>query len=503
MLTVLSLLTFAQITPPASSAFVNPPQHREILQPQEVRPLPGELDAVPVFNSNSPELIQTEGILLSTFPPEGMQTPTAHLNYPLEGRFDLFAHHIARGLTPDDARTLYFGVLVYNPDSRPVTLDLLQAVSYLSQEAPFHNLPAYVANPLGTAYSGPGSRTMNDILRGQRQPQWPAQVVIPPRSSRLLMNMPIPLRRLTVPTDGSLPPGSLLLPNPPQPEPTELTASSNPGLVLAAPLPDAVRSLPSNGRSALLRLMSSGPVYVASLAMYAPTTAEGNERVPTLSEWRSLLTSGGFAGPRDHPPTAPENKAVEPFYYGRVAGIAQGSNWIARLTDSPEADVLAIPAPGESISYALSTVDRSTLGTGQVQSAPMLTRYADTAYRAHGNYGIHYDLTLPLYNSARRSRTVALLFQTPLQEEDEGALWFSNPPYGQIFFRGTLRIRYTDDLGIPTTRYLHLVQRRGQAGQPLIRLNMPPGDRRLVQVDFLYPPDATPPQVLTIQTLDP
>jgi hypothetical protein len=45
-----------------------------------------------------------------------------------------------------------------------------------------------------------------------------------------------------------------------------------------------------------------------------------------------------------------------------------------------------------------------------------------------------------------------------------------------------------------------LVQKRGQAGEPLVVLNMKPGDKRLVQVDFLYPPDATPPQVLTVET---
>jgi hypothetical protein len=39
-------------------------------------------------------------------------------------------------------------------------------------------------------------------------------------------------------------------------------------------------------------------------------------------------------------------------------------------------------------------------------------------------------------------------------------------------------------------------------GETLIGLNMPPGDRRLVKIDFLYPPDATPPQVVTVKTLD-
>jgi hypothetical protein len=44
------------------------------------------------------------------------------------------------------------------------------------------------------------------------------------------------------------------------------------------------------------------------------------------------------------------------------------------------------------------------------------------------------------------------------------------------------------------------VQRRGQQGEALVTLTMPPGDRRTVQVDLVYPPDATPPQILTVKT---
>src|SRR5690349_18219026 len=69
------------------------PAPQEIVQSGEVRPLPGKLDTIPVFNSNSPEWIKTEGILLSTFPPNGKKVPAAHLNFPFQGRFDLFAHH--------------------------------------------------------------------------------------------------------------------------------------------------------------------------------------------------------------------------------------------------------------------------------------------------------------------------------------------------------------------------------------------------------------------------
>ena len=478
--------TLAQVvtaTPPTTTI----PYLREITQAHEIRALPGQLDTIPVFNSNSPELVQSEGILLSTFPPDGMAFRNAHLNFPFEGRFDLFAHHIVRGITPDDLRTLYLGVVVYNPTNRPVTLNVLQAATYLSQEAPFNDLPSYVANPLGTVFAGPGSRTTNDVLRGQRQENWPAELTIPPRRAQLLMNAPIPLRSMDSLRNGV-------------PLPQFLQTSTSGGSS-SNPVPSRTTPL-TNGRTALMYLWSSGPVYVASLAMYARLNPNGSERAPALAEWLQLLQGGRLAGPRDTPPTPPDRNYVPRFFYGRVAGVAQGSQWTAQLTDSPNTDHLTIPQRGHGLSYVLSTVDNGTFGTGQIQSAPMLARYPDTAYRAHGNYGVHYNLTVPLYNSSNDTQTVAIMIQTPLKEDGTvSALRFLEPPDRQVFFRGTVRIRYNDDYGVPETRYLHIVQRRGQEGDPLLRLALPPGDRRLVQVDFIYPPDSTPPQVLTIQTL--
>jgi hypothetical protein len=133
----------------------------------------------------------------------------------------------------------------------------------------------------------------------------------------------------------------------------------------------------------------------------------------------------------------------------------------------------------------------------------LVTRYPDTAYQAHGNYGIQYSLTMPLYNPTKQTQAVALTIQTPLKDDyNKGGLLFYKPPENRVFFRGPVRIRYTDDQGVTQTRFVHVTQQRGQAGEPLIVLNMPGGDRRTVQVDFLYPPDSTPPQVLTVKTLE-
>ncbi len=531
MLTVLSLLSFAQIvapvqanaapmvapalSPPASSSrypqgVAIPQRQAEVVRPQDVRALPGQLDSVPVFNSNSPEVVQSEGILLSTFPPDGMRQPATHLNFPFEGRFDLFAHHIARGINPDDRRTLFMGVVVYNPGTVPVTIKILQGVSYLSQDAPFTDLPDYVANPAGIIFAGPGSRITTEVLQEQRQSQWPEQITIPPKQAKLLMNLPIPLRQLTVPTDGTLPPGYLI------PRPTTAVApravrvasttamalgrTNSPSLPAEPAFDD--RPLAVNGRSALMRLSSSGKVYVASLSMYAPLNESGTERVPNLSEWLNLLVSGDLAGPRDRRPTAPDARAYLRFFYGRVSGVSQGSQWTALATDSADVNHVTIPKPGQEFSYVISTVEHNTFGTEQVQSAPMLVRYPDTAYRANGNYGVLYNISLPLHNNTDTTQTVNIMLQTPLQDEQlEDGLRFRLPPTDQIFFRGTIRLSYTNDFGIPQTRYVHVVQQRGQEGEPLVRLRLPKGGQRLVDVQLIYPPDATPPQVLTVQTV--
>jgi hypothetical protein len=235
--------------------------------------------------------------------------------------------------------------------------------------------------------------------------------------------------------------------------------------------------------------------------MFAKANPDGSERAPTLEEWQGLLDNSDVARPRDKTPTPPEDNGKRRIY-GRVAGVAQGSQWRALIIDNAQAKYLTIPEPGQAFSYGISTLHGGTLGTSQIQSAKMLVRYPDTAYFAHGNYAIQYSLTLPLYNNSQNPQSVSVTLQTPLKEDQlvKPGLRFFTTPARQVFFRGTVRVRYKNDQGQPQTQYVHLVQKRGQPGEPLILLNMKPGDRSFVQVDFLYPPDATPPQVLTVST---
>jgi hypothetical protein len=431
-------------------------QRQIVLDRQEMRPLMGKLDEVPMFNSNSPEIVQTEGILLSAFPSQGMTHPKAHLNFPVQGRFDLFTHHISKAPPPVDLRTLYIGAIAYNPTDQPVTVDTLLGASYLSQpDAPFYDAPNYSLNNNGEIYRGPGDRAMLDILRGRRQDIFPAQIVIPPKQSRMLMNVPIPVKELDPPL---------------------------------------------NGRSGLSRLYSNGKVYVATLALYARLNADGTERAPNLGEWEEILKNGELAKPRDVVPTPPD-LTEGAFEYSRVAGIQIGSQWFGNLTDRDRVNTLSIPKSGESYSYGLSLLQYGTMGTGQVQTAPLIVRYPDTAYSAHGNYGVQYNLTLPLQNPTNETQTVVLSFQNPIKyDKPVGGLQFFEPLPDDVFFRGSVRVKFRDDNGLAQTRYVHLMMKRGERGKSLVTLTMPPSDRRVVQFDFLYPADATPPQVLTVTT---
>ncbi len=152
-LSLLTLISAITIIPSSckSNAQTTPkliPQ--EIVSVGEVRPLPGKLNNIPVFNSNSPEWIKTEGILLSTFPPQNKKVAAAHLNFSFQGRFDLFSHHYSH--TPKDLQTLYLGIIFHNPTKQAVTVDVLQGASYLMQDAPFITLAPYLENNHNQVY---------------------------------------------------------------------------------------------------------------------------------------------------------------------------------------------------------------------------------------------------------------------------------------------------------------------------------------------------------------
>mgnify|MGYP001791025400 len=91
--------------------------------------------------------------------------------------------------------------------------------------------------------------------------------------------------------------------------------------------------------------------------------------------------------------------------------------------------------------------------------------------------------------------------QTPLQNDSQNdALEFYASPESRVFFRGTVLVIYKADDGRSRAAYTYLVQNRGEQGEPMVEVTLAPGEQRDMTVQFLYPPDATPPQVLTVST---
>ena len=445
----LTIATASMATVFASPQFAadqQKPADPTLTRPSQVRALSGQLDDVLMVNDNNPELITGEGILVSTFP----QAPG--LNVTLNGRFDLFSHHVYAGQPDQLDSTLWLAVVAEPAGDAPVNLRLLSGSTSLSQAtlkgqtaSPFLPLPAVMAESGTVIASGPGSRVAGDLLRGDIASELQQEWHIAPGSVSPLVVLPIPV------------------------------AGLDPLL---------------NGRNLQLRLQSTGPVHIATLAAYG-----SGDKVPDPDQWRKLL-SQGRQSPKEHQPTP--RGARGRIIYSRVSGIQIGSTWRATLTDPGSSHLNIEDAP---VSWPISSLERGELQTGQIQTAELKAFDKGTAWAAHGNYGVEYDLTLPLRNQGSQQRTVAISLESPDKNKSgKSQLAFSSRHSGAVMFRGPIEVSGLDgEQGRPSgRRRFHLVLRRGQEGPLLGQITLAPGEQRSVRVRLVYPADATPPQVLSL-----
>ena len=199
-----ALLTAALIALPAAAITTGPacPAARAdaFARQQQIRPLPGALDTVLMVNDNNPELIRDEGILLSTFPEGGADAVTV----PLNGRFDLFSHHVYAGNDDSLDSTLWLAVMVAPRNGGPVTLELLEGSTSLSQAtrpgqsaAPFLPLPALMRETTEIVAAGPGSRVAGDLLAKRRAPELnTTRWSLKPDEATPIVVLPIPVAGL-------------------------------------------------------------------------------------------------------------------------------------------------------------------------------------------------------------------------------------------------------------------------------------------------------------------
>jgi hypothetical protein len=422
-----------------------------VLRSQTVAPLPGGLDQVLMVNDNNPELISGPGILLSTFPGEGRSVPEAHLDVALQGRFDLFSHHVYAGKPDTLSSTLWLAVVAQPRGDGPVQLRLLEGSTALSQSldpamagAPFLPLPPLLAEGTTPAWAGPGSRVATELLMRRRSPELARSWTLEPGEPSTLVVLPLPVRGL----DPLL-----------------------------------------NGRNLQLRLQSDGPVSLATLAAFGP-----NDRPPPPETWAELLDGG--LSPKEHEPTP--RGAPGRLIYSRVSGVQVGSVWRGTITSPEKPWLSAAAAP---ISWPIASLERGSLGTGQVQTAELKAFYPGTAWAAHGNYGVEYDLSIPLRNTGPEPVQLQLALESPLKgDQRNGGLRFNSAPARAVMFRGPIEVAGLDGPGgRPTARRrFHLVQRAGEQSPPLGTVTLGPGASRHLRVRLIYPADATPPQVLSL-----
>jgi hypothetical protein len=436
---------------PSTPATSSPTPAAPVLRRQTVAPLPGSLDEVLVVNDNNPELISGPGILLSTFASAGHGVPEAHLDVPLNGRFDLFSHHVFAGKPETLDSTLWLAVVAQPRGDRPVTLRVLAGSTALSQSldpamagAPFLPLPPLLAESTTPAWAGPGSRVATELLMRRPSSEIPSSWTLPAGELSTLLVLPLPVRGL----DPLL-----------------------------------------NGRNLQLRLESDGPVSLATLAAFG-----GNTTPPPPATWARLLD--GPLSPKEHQPTP--RGASGRIIYSRVSGVQEGSVWRATITDPGQRWLNASAAP---ISWPIASLERGTLGTGQVQTAELKSFYPGTAWAAHGNYGVEYDLTIPLRNTDAATVQLELALESPIKgDQAQGGLRFNVTPSRAVMFRGPVEVSGLDGPGgrPSARRRFHLVQRAGDRSPALGTVTLAPGATRNLRVRLIYPADATPPQVLSL-----
>ncbi len=411
--------------------------------------LPGSLDEISVFNSNNPEIVKTEGILLSTFPKTDSLHPEAHLDYPFSGRFDVFFHHINDCREVKTTRTLYLALIVKDAsESDKVKLKIISAASYLSRpDSPFISLPDMSDNETGKIYAGPGDRVMLDSLKCRKQLHCHHSMKLKPAQSKIFYVFPIPVDNM---------------------------------------------DHPLNGRSALLKFSSNGPVYAALVARFLDDKEVKYKHASKM--WLEQLATAPLAGERNFTPSKPGEQG--PYKYGRVAGVSKGSTWLGEIA-------LSVEKPQTNF-YPLSTVAKATFGTGQVQSAPIIVRYPDTAYEAHSNYGVHYVLDVNLTNDGNERRKVNMAIETPLKSDSkEDGMSFYTKTSNKVMYRGSIQMSFPNGQHKSKSEIEHLVQHYGQRMPELLTFEMEPYTKQSVRIEFFYPPDSTPPQVLTITSAQP
>lgn len=436
----------------------------------DIKALNGKLDCQPLFNSNMPEVVPGQDgspkVLLSTLEAGAAEFPDAHLSYRFRGKFGVFIHHINKQ-DQSPPKLLRLSLYAQNESAKQAHINVLKRSTYLSQpDAPFvkdipdlERLGESGDCQIKARYAGPGDRLSYDFATSIAQtgiaqtsiakknyPKEDTKVVeCQPLGCTLLENLDVPTRALT------------------------------PAL---------------NGRSYIGWFETDRPLRLFLISSFVDNAEALGHDQPL-----KLAMSIDRPLPREsakHFPSNPDAKGG--IIYGRVAGISKGLTFNSH-------NHIDIKNKALSLAFPVSTLKGGTfgLGNGSIQAAPMYRRYFDTAYRAQGNYAVYHKLSFRIENKTDCPRLVKLSFACPLKKDGKKVtnLQFleGDLKTAPVFYRGTIKL--TED---KKDTYFHIVLHRGQKAESLKELQIEPYDYKDLSLEFLYPPDATPPQAILFES---
>lgn len=415
-------------------------------------PLPGALNDKTVFYSNRPELIKTPGEILNS----------GSLNHD----FSVFAHHVVE-TEFFDFSGFRLGLLVRPAQQESLTLTLHKAfMARTRPESPFIPLdPVLKQSVESPAVSGPGDAMA--WARLQQHNLYPA--------SALPATLPL---SLTLDKE-------ILL--------TDIDVSTFPLGFIGE----------RNTLSAWLDISTTGPVEMRWVAIKTTKASA------SLLDYQQAAQQA--AGPQELPATNYDPKEAPPkgvFRFGRVAGLVQGTQWQGEQILSPE-DLERL-RHGTLLAWPVATTYLKSWAK-QNQSAPVIVRQKDSAVESHGNYGIDYQVSYRLKNINTEPLTLQWQWTQPntVKKTDPkrsspspGSLnTLSYTPKAQIVFRGSIQVQDScKEMAANTDSDIayHLQTQEGHWHTPFYIQTIPPGADCQIVFRWVYPPDAIPPQLLSV-----
>lgn len=327
-------------------------------------------------------------------------------------------------------RVLFQAVTLHNPSDRPVAVAVGPSAAAVTADAPYRDHgPRPVDDRGNQQASGPGDMAAGRFLRGARAIAAPS-IVLAPGETRVVHALRLPV---------------------------------------------------GNEGTGHFRFTADGPVHGAVVIEDAP---------PTHASVTARLAAGHLVArnPEDRLPTPPG--APGQLIFGRVAGVQEGAAWRARVTNDAAGQTFQVTDRPSEQGFLIVGKRTNTLGTGQDHAAALLRRYPDSAYAAHGNYGVTYEVSVPLRNTAGTTREVSLYLDSPGKEL----------PLSRVF-RGAIALDITGPDGQTRTEVVHVSQKAGElGGAPLVRVKLAPGETSTVRARLVYPANSTPPHVLRVAT---